>query len=422
MARPNVTVLIDDQSFIVPGTEAGSITVGGMFSQNGLMQALGTTADVKQGFMRVGSLAELMERLTCKEGFATSGWYGDQPSTSRPAQGAAGATGPRWPAGPTGAWKYEFWAAHNFLQYGGSLVIGATGSESFSAAPTAGANSLHDKSIPLDVVFAATGGVGDANLDYSTVASTIATVREDCVAVVPDTKSGTTVTSAAVPTGAVSNEYTICVFGSKKHLGINRTEQGIDANANLLSTHCAADVAGCIARTDRLSDPWMSPAGFNRGQILDVVRLEYNPSESEMDTLYDAKINPVVTFPGEGTMLFGDKTLKVATSTLSRINVSRLFIYLKKVIGSAARSKLFELNDFETRSSFINAVTPVLNRVKARRGLYDFRVVCDESNNTPNLIDSNQFIADIYIKPAKSINFIKITFTNKNTADDLGNV
>ena len=417
MARPNVTVLIDDQSFIVPGTEDGSITVGGMLSQSGFLMALGNTAERKQGYIRLNNLQDLMQRLTAKEGLGVH--VGDNPGTDVLPQGAGG-TGPRWPAGPTGAWKTEFWGAHNFLQYGGSLIVGGTGEDQF-ADQTAASNVLQDKSLALDVVFAATGGTGEP-LDSATVASTIAHIRGDCVAVIPDTTLGKTITDAAVPTGAVNDEYTICVFGSKQHLGINRTAQGIDGDSSLIRTNCAPDVAGCIARTDRLGDPWMSPAGFTRGQILDVVRLDVTPSEAEMDILYDAKINPVVTFPGEGTMLFGDKTLKVATSTLSRINVSRLFIYLKKIIGRAARSKLFELNDFETRSSFVNAVTPVLNRVKARRGLYDFRVVCDESNNTPNLIDSNQFIADIYLKPAKSINFIKITFTNKNTADDLGNV
>lgn len=419
MARPNVTVLIDDQSFVVPGTEDGSVTVGGLLSQGGLLMALGNTAERKQGFMRIDNLQNLMERLTAKEGLGVH--KGDQPGTGVPAQGAGG-TGPRWPHGPTGAWHYEFWGAHNFLQYGGSLIVGGTGEDQYTTQ-TAASNVLVDKSLALDVVFAATGGDGGVQgLNDATVASTIAHRRGDCVAVIADDKAGTTITGADIPTGAIQDEFTICVFGSKRHLGINRTDTGIDANANLIRTNCAPDVAGCIARTDRLADSWMSPAGFNRGQILDVVRLEANPSESEMDTLYDAKINPVVTFPGEGTVLFGDKTLKAETSTLSRINVSRLFIYLKKVIGTAARSKLFELNDFETRSSFVNSVTPVLDRVKARRGLYDYRVVCDETNNTPALVDANQFIADIYIKPAKSINFIKLTFTNKNTGDDLGNV
>ena len=138
-----------------------------------------------------------------------------------------------------------------------------------------------------------------------------------------------------------------------------------------------------------------------------------------MDTMYDLKINPITTFPGEGTVLFGDKTGAEHSSTLSRINVSRLFIYLKKTIGAAARDKLFEFNDEITRSSFVNAVVPVLQTIQSRRGIYDYRVVCDETNNTSNIIDSNQFVADVFIKPAKSINFIKLTFTNKSSGDDL---
>jgi len=209
------------------------------------------------------------------------------------------------------------------------------------------------------------------------------------------------------------------VFGSKRHLDITRGTNNT-SNSDFIITSCAADVAGCIARNDKLQYPWFSPAGFRRGQILDVVSLVHSPTDSQQDTLYGHKVNPVVTFPGEGTVLFGDKTGADATSTLSRINVSRLFIHLKKVIGSAARGKLFEMNDAATRASFVNAVTPILRNIQAARGIYDFRVVCDESNNSSALIDANQFNADIFIKPSKSINFIRITFTNKNTDDDMG--
>jgi len=174
-----------------------------------------------------------------------------------------------------------------------------------------------------------------------------------------------------------------------------------------------------MARTDAVADPWWSPAGFKRGQILGTVRLWDNPTDAEMDTMYDANINPVVTFPGEGTVLFGDKTQASSSSTLSRINISRLFIHLKKTIGAAARDKLFELNDEDTRRSFRNAVDPFLRSIQARRGLYDYKIVCDESNNTSGIIDSNNFVADIFIKPTKSINFIRIRFVNKNTADGL---
>ena len=258
---------------------------------------------------------------------------------------------------------------------------------------------------------------GDVTTAAITTASSIATVREDCIAVVGATGDVTAPTS--LESGMNADEFNVAVWGKKKHLDMSRGLRS-DSLDDLITTHLAPDVAGCMARTDRLNDPWWSPAGFKRGQILGVVRLEENPTEAQMDLMYDAKINPVATFPGEGTVLFGDKTAGVSSSTLSRINVSRLFIYLKKTIGAAARDKLFELNDWETRTSFINAVSPVLENIRARRGLYDYRIVCDETNNTSSIIDSNQFVADIYIKPAKSINFIQIRFTNKNTGDLLG--
>ena len=187
-----------------------------------------------------------------------------------------------------------------------------------------------------------------------------------------------------------------------------------------MNIHCAPDVAGILARTDEVADPWISPAGPRRGNIIDAIKLSYNPTKGEQDILFDGGVNPIIHDSDSGIMLFGDKTTKVATSTLSRINVSRLFIHLKKTIGAAARSKLFEINDADTRSSFKNAIEPFLTQIKSRDGIYDFRVVCDETNNTSNIIDSNQFVADVFIKPAKSINFIQIQFTNKNTQDSLG--
>ena len=171
-----------------------------------------------------------------------------------------------------------------------------------------------------------------------------------------------------------------------------------------------ADVAGLCARTDNDRDPWYSPAGLNRGIIKNVIRLAWNPNKSNRDNLYLKGVNPIVTFPGEGTMLYGDKTMLSRPSAFDRINVRRLFIVLEKSIAKAARSTLFEFNDAFTRAQFVNLVEPYLRDVKGRRGIYDFRVVCDETNNTPEVIDRNEFIGDIYIKPARSINFITLNF------------
>jgi hypothetical protein len=175
------------------------------------------------------------------------------------------------------------------------------------------------------------------------------------------------------------------------------------------------DIAGLCVRTDTTRDPWYSPAGYNRGIIKNVVKLAYNPKKGERDQLYKAGVNPVITQAGQGTLLFGDKTLLARPSAFDRINVRRLFIVLEKAIATAAKYSLFEFNDEFTRAQFRNLVEPFLRDVQGRRGIYDFRVVCDTSNNTGEVIDRNEFIGDIYIKPAKSINFIQLNFVAVRT-------
>jgi phage tail sheath protein FI len=170
------------------------------------------------------------------------------------------------------------------------------------------------------------------------------------------------------------------------------------------------DVAGLCARTDLERDPWFSPAGTNRGIVRNVIKLAWNPTKGDRDDLYTKGVNPVVTFQGEGTILFGDKTLLTRPSAFDRINVRRLFIVLEKAITRAARTALFEFNDQFTRAQFVNLIEPFLRDVQGRRGVTDFRVVCDERNNTPEIIDRNEFVGDIYIKPSRSINFIQLNF------------
>lgn len=176
-----------------------------------------------------------------------------------------------------------------------------------------------------------------------------------------------------------------------------------------------ADLAGLCARTDTIADPWFSPGGLNRGQIKNVVKLAFSPDKTDRDSLYKAGVNPVVTFLGEGTVLFGDKTLLAKPSAFDRINVRRLFIVLEKAIATAGKYQLFEFNDAFTRAQFRNLVEPFLRDVKGRRGIYDFKVVCDETNNTGEVIDRNEFVADIYIKPARSINFMQLNFIATRT-------
>lgn len=184
----------------------------------------------------------------------------------------------------------------------------------------------------------------------------------------------------------------------------------------------AGHMAGLCANTDEVADAWFSPGGFTRGQLLGVTKIAFNPKKAERDDLYKKRINPIVSFPGEGTVLFGDKTLLSKPSAFDRINVRRLFIILEKAISTAAKYQLFELNDEFTRAMFRNMTEPFLREIQGRRGITDFKVVCDETNNTGEIIDSNQFVADIYIKPARSINFITLNFIATRTGVDFAEI
>ena len=184
----------------------------------------------------------------------------------------------------------------------------------------------------------------------------------------------------------------------------------------------AGHIAGLCAATDRTADAWFSPAGATRGQLFGVTKLAHNPKKADRDTLYKARVNPIVSFPGEGTLLFGDKTLLSKPSAFDRINVRRLFNTLEKAISTAAKAQLFEFNDEFTRAQFKNLVEPFLRDVKGRRGITDFSVVCDTTNNTGQIIDTNQFVADIFIKPARSINFITLNFIATRTGVDFSEI
>ena len=237
----------------------------------------------------------------------------------------------------------------------------------------------------------------------------LAGTRKDCIAFVSPPQ---TVVTSATPADVVStwintnlnraSSYAVADSGWKYQFDkYNNVYRWIPLNA---------DIAGLCVRTDLNNDPWFSPAGFNRGQIRNVVKLAWNPSQAQRDNLYGLGVNPVASFPGQGTILYGDKTLLKQPSAFDRINVRRLFITLEKAISNAARFSLFELNDETTRAQFVGLVEPFLRDVKGRRGITDFRVVCDTTNNTPQVIDSNRFVGDIYIKPTRSINYIQLNF------------
>ncbi|MGB2002965.1 MAG: phage tail sheath C-terminal domain-containing protein, partial [Porticoccaceae bacterium] len=186
-------------------------------------------------------------------------------------------------------------------------------------------------------------------------------------------------------------------------------------NDQFIEIPAASSTAGIMAATDLNRAPWFSPAGSRRGQYLGITSTSFSPTKAQRDTLYKAGVNPVANIPGQGLVLFGDKTGLGRPSAFDRINVRRLFLVLERAISRAAENVLFEFNDEFTRAEFVNIVEPVLREVKGRRGITDFRVVCDETNNTAAVIDRNEFIASIFIKPARSINYITLNFVAVRT-------
>lgn len=264
-----------------------------------------------------------------------------------------------------------------------------------------------------DISLVITGDHGIAIQQY--VIDNICEARKDCVAFISPSRANTVNNLGSETTSIInyrnalgrSTSYAVMDSSWKYQFDkYNNVYRWIPMNG---------DIAGLCVRTDQTTDAWFSPAGISRGQIKNVIKLGWNPTQGNRDDLYKNGINPVVTFPGEGTILYGDKTLLAKPSAFDRINVRRLFIVLEKAIAKASRASLFEFNDEFTRAQFISLVEPFLRTVKGRRGIYDYRVVCDTTNNTPDIIDRNQFIGDIYIKPARSINFIQLNFVAVRT-------
>ena len=278
------------------------------------------------------------------------------------------------------------------------------------------AYTLFENKEQVDISLVVTGDASVAVQQF--VIDNVVTPRADCIAlisppftaVVNQAGSETTNIQTWLTSLSRSSSYVVADSGWKYQLDkYNNVYRWVPLNG---------DVAGLCVYTDTIKDPWFSPAGFNRGAIKNCIKLAWNPTKTYRDTLYSAGVNPVVSFAGQGTVLFGDKTLQSKPSAFDRINVRRLFIALEKSIGTAAKFSLFELNDEFTRGQFVALVTPFLRDIQGRRGITDFKVVCDTTNNTPNVVDSNQFVGDIYIKPARSINFIQLNFVAVGTGVD----
>jgi len=266
-----------------------------------------------------------------------------------------------------------------------------------------------------------------ADADQKTIinylASIASTQRKDCVAVASPSRNlvvNKTNTSTIASTTATwantlnSSSYVI--------LDNNYVKVYDKYRDKYVFVPAAASTAGIMAAADNNSAPWFSPAGQRRGQYFGVTALAYNPTKSQRDTLYKAAVNPIVNLPGQGILLFGDKTKLGRPSAFDRINVRRLFLVMERAIKSAAQNVMFEFNDEFTRAEFVNIVEPFLREIKGRRGITDFRVVCDETNNTAEIIDNNQFVASVFVKPARSINYVTLNFVAVRTGVDFDEV
>ena len=326
----------------------------------------------------------------------------------------------------------------NGKNYGGKTGISSTGALQATTSALNTGYDLFENTDNYDIDFLL---MGSANYDKENAQAlankliAVAEARQDALAFISpyrkafitDTSAGSvTVESDATITDNVTGFYapvtssTYAVFDSGYKYMYDRfsdTFRYVPLNG---------DIAGLCARNDLRNFPWFSPAGTARGAILNAVKLAYNPSKVQRDKLYSNRVNPVIFSPGDGIVLFGDKTGFAKSSAFDRINVRRLFIYLEKAIAAAARDQLFEFNDEITRTNFVNIIEPFLRDVQAKRGIFDYVVVCDETNNTAAVIDNNEFVADIFIKPNRSINFIGLTFVATRTGvsfdEVIGNV
>ena len=270
-----------------------------------------------------------------------------------------------------------------------------------------------------DIRFLLQGGAYKSKEEEQAKANKLISIcegRKDCVAFIsPNRDSVVNITNASTQLTNVLSFF--APLSSSSYVVFDSGYQYVYDRFNKRFAYipCSNDVAGLCVRTDRDQFPWFSPAGTNRGSLNFAGKLAFNPGQDARDRLYSNRINPIIASPGSGIILFGDKTGLAFESAFDRINVRRLFITIEKAVENAAKAQLFELNDAGTRSNFVNIVEPYLRDVQAKRGVTEFLVVCDETNNTPDVIDRNEFIADIYVKPARSINFIGLTFVATRT-------
>lgn len=307
---------------------------------------------------------------------------------------------------------------HSFEMIGGKDYDGGIGGFEVSLSNfIAGIDKFSDESIDINyLIQGSASGSKEIEQAKANKLISVAETRKDCVAFISPYRAGVVnVTDAATQLDNVLSFFSpltsssYAVFDSGYQYVYDRFNQ------QFVYMPCSADIAGLCVRTDINQFPWYSPAGKTRGSLKFAIKLAYNPGQTDRDQLYSQRVNPVIASPGSGIILFGDKTALSYQSAFDRINVRRLFITIEQAIKGAADSQLFEFNDAATRANFINIVEPYLRDVQVKRGISDFLLVCDETNNTPDVIDRNEFVADIFVKPARSINYIGLTFVATRT-------
>ena len=325
-----------------------------------------------------------------------------------------------------GAWgqnakdiKFNFIGNHSYTLMGGKDYGGHIGVYDADLGDILNAYDKLASKENSDIRFLLQGGASKSKAEEQAKAQKLISIcetRKDCVAFIsPDRDSVVNVSTSGTQLENVLSFFaplassSFAVFDSGYQYFYDRF------NKKFNYMPLSSDIAGLCVRTDVDQFPWFSPAGTSRGSLAHAVKLAYNPGQEDRDSLYSNRVNPVISLPGSGITLFGDKTALAFSSAFDRINVRRLFITVEKAIEAAANAQLFELNDAGTRSNFVNIVEPFLRDVQAKRGVTDFLLVCDETNNTPDVIDRNEFVADIFLKPSRSINFIGLTFVATRT-------
>ena len=302
-------------------------------------------------------------------------------------------------------------------------LTGGVDSAALTTAEVATGFDLYQDTDTIQVDFLIAPGMANAS-DQATVVNDLAGIagvtRKDCIVVTSPDRAAVVNNSTPV----ASSVTTAAGFNSSSYIVVDNNYLKVydKFNDQYIFIPAASTTAGVMAATDANAAPWFSPAGQRRGQYFGVTALAYSPTKSERDTLYKAGLNPVANIPGQGILLFGDKTFLNRPSAFDRVNVRRLFLVMERAIASAARNVMFEFNDEFTRAEFTNIVEPFLREIQGRRGITDFKVVCDSTNNGPSVVDRNEFIANIFVKPARSINYVTLNFVAVRTGVDFEEV